>query len=74
MASEEQRKHWGGYDGFGEDKAYDFLIDRGWTEVRGKVGLMVPPSDRVPWEEIDAMEFLRDEWDYACLKDVYLDA
>lgn len=69
-ASAELVKQWGGEDGVGEDKAYEFLINRGWTELRGRTGMMVPPAEFVPWEEFDAICFLIDEWDYACMKPI----
>lgn len=66
QASEEDRKQWGGEAGVGEDKALDFLLDRGWTEVKGKTGFMMPPNENgeITWEEFDAMMFLIFEWDF----------
>jgi len=65
-ASTAPREKWGGQYGICEDKATEFLKERGWT-MSGN-GLWTCPADRCQSElgddEWEALQFLIDEWDH----------
>lgn len=64
QATDEQRRKWGGYAGVGEDKAVDYLSERGYTLTEHWTWSK-PSPDHIPSdEELEAIGFLIDEWDY----------
>ena len=69
QASDELRAKWGGAQGVGEDKAEGFLRERGWTLTRDW-GWLKPTFEHAPTEdELDAIIFLIEEWDYGGIVD-----
>lgn len=53
---------------FSESKALNFLMEKGWKELKN--GFMVPPQDQVSQDELEAMMYLVDEWDFACTREI----
>ena len=63
QATDELRAKWGGDMGVGEDKALNFLYERGWVQIGN--GYMQAPGPGRPDDEWEAMRFLVEEWDFA---------
>ncbi len=62
QASDELRQEWGGEQGIAEDKAEDFLAERG---IVIRHFMFFIEKDRVlTSREVRAIQFLQDEWDY----------
>ncbi len=66
QASDELRKKWGGEVGVSEDKAYEFLISKGWKCYKGAWTM---PDHVITSDECEAISFLLDEWDHAIVGD-----
>lgn len=64
QASNEDRARWGGANGVGEDKAENYLRERGWTLTRGSEWIKPSPDHEVTEDELGALYFLVEEWDY----------
>ena len=64
QATEEQRKRWGGELGIGEDKAIKFLEDAGYILSRDWRWFLPNPNHTPTPNEISAVQFLIDEWDF----------
>lgn len=67
QATEELRSKWGGQQGVGEDKAEDFLKERGYKLTRQWLWEKPTPAHTPTDEELEAMAFLIQEWDYGGL-------
>lgn len=66
-------KMWGGHQGIAEDKAIEFLQDRGY-KFDPRTCRWIPPErvktyKDMEHEEYDAMWFLVTEWDYGGLNE-----
>lgn len=68
-ASQELRDKWGGYRGIGEDKAEDFLRSKGYTLLPNASWRLPHPQHPPSNDEIEAMQFLFEEWDYLMLEE-----
>lgn len=64
QATDEQREKWGGLDGVGEDFATEYLQGRGWTLLRSWHWRKPTPDHEPAEDEIGAIQFLIDEWDF----------
>lgn len=64
QADENLRQEWGGQDGIGEDKAEDYLKGKGYTLSRYFIWILPNPNHVPTKEELGAIGFLIDEWDY----------
>ena len=62
QSSDRLRKLWGGVDGIGDDKAIAFLESKGWEQK--PTGMWRRPDNDTSGEELDALQFLIEEWDH----------
>lgn len=67
QASDEQRAAWGGVQGVGDDKALDYLKERGFVLTRQWEWRKPTPDHEMTDEDWGAISFLIDEWDYGGL-------
>lgn len=56
-------KKWQAKDG-SESKALEYLISKGWKEVKN--GFIEPPQPKISFKEYEALQYLVAEWDFAC--------
>lgn len=70
QTTSERLKRWGGYRGVGEDKAEKFLEDRGYTLTSSWEWIEPSETHYITPEEVDAILFLMEEWDYGGLVSV----
>lgn len=70
QASDELREKWGGEMGVGEDKAYNYLVSKGYELTRQWLWKK-PSNHSMTQDEFEAMKFLVDEWDYGGLAPGY---
>lgn len=63
QATDDLRQKWGGEGGVGEDKAIDHLTKRGYI-LTPKGQWFKPINIIMTNDDIEAVEFLWQEWDY----------
>lgn len=64
QASEELRREWAGSDGISEDKAENYLKSKGYKLTPSWLWILPNPNHNPTIEEIRAISFLVNEWDY----------
>lgn len=70
QATEELREKWGGHEGVGEDKAIAHLETRGYVLMRGNAWCR-PEKLEPSQEDLEAIDFLFQEWDYGGVEGTY---